>query len=208
MVKHTISILVAESDRYFTHGLNLGLKAYCSLHGRSLRLSERGAVPVTGVDIIFLGDSITCPPWLYDLYQQGYTPHVFFVRDQQRGEPMARPSVTNCECGAGTLYRHQPIQAIEALLDSVLFPQEGERIPAAGKCRCSSSLTFRETEVLKYLSIGMSGHDTAGLLGIKGKTVNGHKRNAMRKLCVKTNQELYRWMKLGGTSHLVGPTLI
>ncbi|MFV8847075.1 helix-turn-helix domain-containing protein [Serratia fonticola] len=63
-------------------------------------------------------------------------------------------------------------------------------------------------EALKYLAIGMSGHDTAGLLGIKGKTVNGHKRNAMRKLCVKTNQELYRWMELGGSSHLVGPTLI
>ncbi|MBP0996436.1 MULTISPECIES: hypothetical protein [Serratia] len=44
--------------------------------------------------------------------------------------------------------------------------------------------------------------------GIKDKTANGHKRNAMRKLCVKTNQELYRWMELRDSSHLVGLSLI
>ncbi|HHQ6539713.1 TPA: helix-turn-helix domain-containing protein [Serratia fonticola] len=208
MVKHSISILVAESDRYFAHGLCIGLKAYCYLRGVSLRLVNSSAIPATEVDIIFLGDSIACPPWLYDLYQQGYIPHVFFIRDQQRGEPMTRPPATNSQCGAGTLYRHQPIQAIEALLDKVVFPQEGERIPAAGKCRCSSLLTFREAEVLRYLAIGMSGNDTAGCLGIKNKTVNSHKRSAMRKLCVKTNQELYRWMELGGSSHLKGQSLI
>ena len=208
MVKHSISILVAESDRYFAPGLCIGLKAYCYLRGLSLRLVDSSAIPATEVDIIFLGDSIACPPWLYDLYQQGYTPHVFFIREQQRGEPMARPPATNSQCGAGTLYRHQPIQAIEALLDKVVFPHEGERIPAAGKCRSSSLLTFREAEVLKYLAIGMSGNDTAGCLGIKNKTINSHKRSAMRKLCVKTNQELYRWMELGGSSHLECQSLI
>lgn len=208
MIKHTISILLAERDHYFAHGLYLGLKAHCSLRGRSLRLVERCTILVHGVDIIFLGDSVTCPPWLYDLYQQGYTPHVFFIRDQLRDEPMAHPLVTNSACGTGTLYRHQPIQAIEALLDTVIFPQEGGPPLAVGKCLCTSSLTFRETEVLKYLAIGMNGHDTAGHLGIKHKTVNGHKRNAMRKLCIKSDQELYRWMELGGASHLVCQSLI
>ncbi|MGM0514476.1 hypothetical protein BFS14_21585 [Serratia fonticola] len=202
MIKHTISILLAERDRYFAHGLCVGLKAYCYLRGVSLRLVDSSAILATEVDIIFLGDSISCPPWLNALYQQGYAPQVFFIRDLERGGSIAHHPVANSKCGAGTLYRHQPIQAIEALLDKVIFPHEGERPPTVGKCRCSSLLTFRETEVLKYLAIGMSGHDTAGRLGIKDKTVNGHKRNAMRKLCVKSTQELYRWMELGGASHL------
>lgn len=208
MIKRTISILIVESDRYFSHGLCIGLKAYCNLRGVSLRLVDSPAIPATGVDIIFLGNSIACPPWLYELYQRGYTPHVFFIRDEGRGEPLARPAVANSECGAGSLYRHQPIQAIEALLDKIIFPQEGEPCPEVGKCRCSSLLTARETEVLKYLVIGMSGHDTAGCLGITNKTVNCHKRNAMRKLCVRSNQELYRWMELGGASHLECQPLI
>jgi DNA-binding CsgD family transcriptional regulator len=202
MVKHTISILVTESDRYFAHGLCVGLKAYCYLRGISLRLVNSDAISATGVDVIFLGDSIVCPPWLYELYQQGYTPHVFFIRDLERGVSLPCHPVANGECGAGTLYRHQPIQAIEGLLDKVLFPQEGECPLTVGKCRCSSLLTFREAEVLKCLAIGMSGNDTAGRLGIKSKTVNSHKRSAMRKLCVRSTQELYRWMELGGASHL------
>lgn len=206
MIKRTMAILVAERDRFFAHGLCLGLKAICHSRGMSLQLIDRNDIATRGVDIIFLGNSTACPPWLYELYQQGYTPHVFFIRDQERGDPITHSP--SGECGAGTLYRHQPIQTIDALLDNVLSPQEEKRSPSVGKCRCASSLTFRETEVLKYLAIGMSGHDTAGRLGIKDKTVNGYKRNAMRKLCVKSHQELYRWMELGGASHLEYQPLI
>lgn len=200
MSKHTIAILIAERDRFFAHGLSLGLKTFCHSREVSLQLVNRDDIATSGVDIIFLGNSSACPPWLYGLYQQGCTPHVFFIRDRERSGPVAHAPLN--ECGAGTLYRHQPIQAIDALLDNVLSPQDGKRSPSVGKCHCASSLTFRETEVLKYLAIGMSGHDTAGCLGIKGKTVNIYMRNAMRKLCVKSHQELYRWMELGGASHL------
>lgn len=206
MIKRTIVILIAERDRFFAHGLSLALKVFCHSRRVSLQLVTRDDIANSGVDIIFLGNSTACPPWLYELYQQGYTPHVFFIRDQERSDP-----VTHCpigECGAGTLYRHQPIQAIDTLLDNVLSPQDEKRSPSLGKCCCASSLTFRETEVLKYLAIGMSGHDTAGRLGIKDKTVNGYVRNAMRKLCVKSHQELYRWMELGGASHLECQSLI
>ncbi|MBC3250165.1 helix-turn-helix transcriptional regulator [Serratia fonticola] len=112
---------------------------------------------------------------------------------------MSAKLLANSECGAGTFYRHQPMQAVEALLDKVLSPQYS---PSARKCRCSRMLTYRETEVLHHLARGMSGYDTAGCLGISNKTVNCHKRNAMRKLCLKSNQELYRWMELGGASYL------
>lgn len=196
MLKRTISILIAERDRYFAHGLGVGLKTFCHTRGISLRLIDKSDILENGVDIIFLGDSSACPPWLYELYQHGCIPCVFFIREKS----MAGNPVTHIDCGADTLYRDQPIRAIEAMLDKVLSPQYSS--PSLGTCRCTPLLTFRETEVLKYLAIGMSGHDTAGRLGIKDKTVNGHKRNAMRKLCIKSNQELYRWMELGGTSHL------
>lgn len=206
MIKRTMTILIAERDRFFAHGLGLGLKAFCHARGMSLQLVDRNDIANNGVDIIFLGNNTACPPWLYELYQQGHMPHVFFIRDQERGDPIAHSPMGGC--GAGTLYRHQPIQAIAALLDNVLSPQDGKHSPSVGKCRCASSLTLRETEVLRYLAIGMSGHDTAGHLGIKDKTLNGYKRNAMRKLCVKSHQELYRWMELGGASHLEYQPLI
>jgi hypothetical protein len=75
MVKHTISILVTESDRYFAHELCIGLKAYCYLRGISLRLVNSDTISVTGVDVIF-GDSIACPPWLYRWMELGGASHL------------------------------------------------------------------------------------------------------------------------------------
>lgn len=201
MIKHTVSVLIADSDHYFSHGLSTGIKNFCRLRGLSLRLINRTDLAKNGVDIVFLGNSVTCPPWLFELYQQGCTPHVFFIREQERLKQLPAP----IECGAGILYRHQPMQAIEALLNRALYlPEEGASF--AGKCRCTSALTHREAEVLQCLALGMSGHDTAGHLGIHDKTVHAHKRNAMRKLSIKSNQELYQWMAQGGVSGLNRPT--
>lgn len=200
MIKRTISILIVERDRFFTQGLCLGLNAICHARGMSLQLVDRNDIANSGVDIIFLGNSTACPPWLYELYQQGHTPHVFFISDRERGAHIASPSLV--KCGTGTLYRHQTMQTIAALLDNLLSSQQVNRSLLVGKCRCAASLTSRETQVLKYLAIGMSGHETAERLGIKSKTVNGYKRTAMRKLRAKSHQELYRWMEQGGASHL------
>ncbi|HGM5492546.1 TPA: hypothetical protein ACKP1B_004245 [Serratia fonticola] len=70
MVKHTIAILVTESNRYLAHGLCAALQAYCCLRGVvSLRLVNGNAIAAAGIDIIFLGDSIVCSPRLNELYQ-------------------------------------------------------------------------------------------------------------------------------------------
>lgn len=96
--------------------------------------------------------------------------------------------------------------AIEALLDKALFLQEREW--HHGREKLMFLITDAQgIEALKYLAIGMRGCSTAGRLGIKGKTVHCHK-HAKHKPCVKSDQELYRWMELRDSSHLVGPTLI
>lgn len=202
MKKHTISILIAENNHYFAHGLSVMLKAFCQLRGRSLRLVNRHSIPVDGVDIVFLGNSVVCPLWLHEIYQQGYAPRVFFIRDRERDRLISRCPPPNVKCGAGMLYRDQTIPSIEAMLDNVFSPKKTAQSPFTAQCRCTPPLTHRETEVLQSLAMGISPQDTAGILDIKIKTVETYKRNAMRKLSVRNNQELYQWIAQGGAHRL------
>ena len=199
----TISILIADYDNYFSHGLFIELKAFLQLRGFSLRLIDRNTFPKCGVDIIFLGNSVICPPWLDELSQQGCSPHVFFIKEKLVNKSTTGHTASNALCGNGILFRHQTLQAIEHLLDKVLLSfQEVQPRRIGRQCHCTSSLTHREIEVLQYLVTGMRTCDITWLLGISGKTIIAHKRNAMRKLHIRNSQELHRWMELGGSSHL------
>lgn len=198
MIKRTISILIADDNHYFVDGFRHLLKAFCHLRGISLHLLDRNAHLKDKIDIIFLSNCFVCPPWLQELYQQGYTPQVFFIQEQGRNKLSPKRPTYNSECGAGVLYRHQTAQSIEALLDKVLYSNNQAGSPYADKCRCLSPLTTRETEVLQCLATGMCIQDTASYLVISNKTVNAHKRSAMHKLHFRRNQELHKWFVQGG----------
>jgi DNA-binding CsgD family transcriptional regulator len=199
----TISILIADNDHYFAHGLFIELRAFLQLRGLSLCLLDRMAFPKSCVDIIFLGNSVICPPWLDELSQHGCFPHVFFIKEKLGNKSVTVHTASNALCGTGILFRHQTLQAIEHLLDKVLLSlQEVEPRRLSRQCHCTSALTHREMEVLQYLVTGMCTCDITCLLGISDKTIIAHKRNAMRKLHIRNNQELHRWMELGGASHL------
>lgn len=68
----------------------------------------------------------------------------------------------------------------------------GRRIPAA---------TDRETEVLRLVSQGYSNKEIAGQLGLSVKTIEVHKANAMRKLCLHGRIELLRYALHQGWLH-------
>ncbi|WP_129544239.1 helix-turn-helix transcriptional regulator [Serratia sp. 1D1416] len=59
-------------------------------------------------------------------------------------------------------------------------------------------LTLREREILRYVARGMSGACIGRILGVSEKTVSAHKRNAMRRLNLRNNQQLYRWISVVG----------
>ncbi len=82
-MKKPISILIANTDNYFTYGLRLGLQAFFHSRGQELRLFEEVHAQ-DKIDIVFLGNSVTCPPWLYNLHQQQHYPLVFLIKDRGR----------------------------------------------------------------------------------------------------------------------------
>jgi len=74
-------------------------------------------------------------------------------------------------------------EVLGGLLDNGKFGQERPR-PS------STSLTPRETEIMKLLAEGNTVRKIAGMLGLSLKTVEAHKFNLMRKLDIHNKAEL------------------
>lgn len=196
-----LSILIVDADRYFTYGLRLGLQAFFQSRHQDIRLLDE-AQTEDNIDIIFLGDLITSPPWLYRLHQRNCHPLVFFIKPQGRN-PNALKRGALCEkCSVGTFYRHQTLFTLLNLLDSVLSSQPQLSVSFQHHCSCMSPLTPRERDVLRCIYRGMNGRATGAYLDISVKTANAHKQSAMRKLNFRCNQELYQWLLQGGGHYL------
>ena len=59
-------------------------------------------------------------------------------------------------------------------------------------------LTERESEVLRYIALGYSNKEIAGLMEISVKTIEAHKANAMRKLDMNSRIDIVRFAILQG----------
>lgn len=57
-------------------------------------------------------------------------------------------------------------------------------------------LTPTEWRIIRLFCAGLQAEDISNIEEIKIKTVSSHKRNAMHKICAKTNQLLYVKVKL------------
>jgi len=196
-----LSILIVDADRYFTYGLRLGLQVFFQSRGQDIHLFEETQTE-DNIDIIFLGDLINSPPWLYRLHQRNCHPMMFFIKPQGRNQNLFKRGLQCEKCHAGTLYRHQTLFSLFDLLDSVLSSLPLPSGPFHHDCPCMSPLTPREMDVLRCIYRGMNGRDTGAHLAINVKTANAHKQSAMRKLNFKCNQELYQWLLQGGGRYL------
>ena len=68
-----------------------------------------------------------------------------------------------------------------------------ETAPFSSNLDASLNLTVRERQVLHSISLGNKNKKIADELGISPRTVEFHRSNIMRKLGVKTQQELFRY---------------
>jgi DNA-binding CsgD family transcriptional regulator len=55
-----------------------------------------------------------------------------------------------------------------------------------------AALTLREREVMERLAVGTSSKDVAASLGLSVRTVEGHRRNVLRKMQVESGVPLSR----------------
>jgi DNA-binding NarL/FixJ family response regulator len=61
-----------------------------------------------------------------------------------------------------------------------------------------ATLTERESEVLRYIALGYSNKEIAGLMQVSVKTIEAHKANAMRKLDMHSRIDIVRFAILQG----------
>lgn len=79
------------------------------------------------------------------------------------------------------------------LVESIF--SQNDRVHYAFKNMPFNPLSMREFQVLQYLKRGQSQLETSIKLGLNIKTVSAHKRNAMRKIGLLKNYELYHWLR-------------
>ncbi|WP_088188005.1 MULTISPECIES: response regulator transcription factor [unclassified Desulfosporosinus] len=91
----------------------------------------------------------------------------------------------------GELYIYPPMAG--SLLYQIVAPQTRER-----KEKKEKGLSEREREVLKYLALGHTNQDIAGLLHISVKTVETYKTRIMEKLDLHKRAELVRYAMENG----------
>lgn len=196
-----LSILIADADRYFANGLRLGLQGFFQSRAQDVHLLDETQTD-GAVDIVFLGNITTNPPWLYQLHQRNCHPLVFFIKQRGRNKETFERGGRCEKCNAGTLYRHQTLFVLLELLNAALDSQSPLSSAFHRSCQCMFPLTPRETDVLRCIYQGMNGRDTGAYLDINEKTANAHKQSAMRKLNFRCNQELYQWLLQGGGHYL------
>ncbi|WP_261142187.1 helix-turn-helix transcriptional regulator [Serratia proteamaculans] len=126
-------------------------------------------------------------------------PILFVIRDSR---DYLCPPALRCTRKSGTIYRDQPVDDVLAMVTEAM--RSRRLIPAKPPPRCGpctdNPLSARECEVLHYLKRGNSQVKIAETMQLQVKTVNSHKRSAMKKLNFTRNNELLNWMLHGGLS--------
>lgn len=99
----------------------------------------------------------------------------------------------NTQVGKGDFRETFPIK-LQIFLKDVngLFNEQFCRTYMSKKAGLNS-LTPREMQILKMLTKGLTSHKMADLLNISETTIITHKRNMLRKFCLKNTNELVSW---------------
>jgi DNA-binding NarL/FixJ family response regulator len=93
-----------------------------------------------------------------------------------------------------------PAVAVRLVKDYVRLVQEAGSGSSAAQddTAGSTTLTPREFEVLKLVAEGHTNQDIADRLGVSRKTVDAHRTNLMRKLCIHDVTELVKYALRNG----------
>lgn len=189
----TITVLLIDGNKYFLDGLRYVID---DVHRHENIVVNYIYQPISGlsVDIVFQAICYGVTVDVRRYLQPGIPPPLmFFIRDKRD------PRLSHVFQGVrknGTLYRHQSIDDVRNMLEAAMFMRRFQ-LPR-GDYTVAEPLTYRESEVLRYLRQGRSPTDTARVMKLQVKTVSSHKRSAMRKLNFKRNHELFHWMLQGG----------
>lgn len=190
----TVTLLIAEPNRYFSLGLTAGLLTYFREKDINVRLSDN-VLDKQHADMVFIAAEQDSARLRYLLQRDTGPAHQYRVLCKEKPSQHDPTQFTGVD---GIFYRHQSldwaIQIVSQCVFNLPLPaQRQQQRPLP-----HTVLTVREKEVLHYLSRGLRSCDISRYLRISEKTVSGHKRNAMTKLGITRTSDLNYWLLRGG----------
>jgi DNA-binding NarL/FixJ family response regulator len=87
---------------------------------------------------------------------------------------------------------------VDPAMAAYLFPQTAQPSPSRTASKLSSSLTQRETEVLKLVATGLTAKEIAGQLDLSLSSIETYKTRAADKLSIKGRAEIVRYASAQG----------
>lgn len=195
-MNNSLRVLIKDSNIYQLAGLYHLIVEHYDAQGISVRFTQ-DCPTVPNVDLIFHAVDYGSIDQVCHYFSPDKPPPVVFViRDNH---DYLCPPPLRCTRKSGTLYRDQPLDEVLTLISAAMDDRRlipAKPPPLCGPCE-DNLLTARECEVLRYLKRGNSQVQTAEQMRIQVKTVNSHKRSAMKKLNFTRNNELLNWMLRG-----------
>lgn len=190
----SVKVLIMDRDVYFMAGLRAMVSDLLLEKNIDVQFIER-PLPGLYVDIDFQAIGYGMTVDVCRSLKPGVLPPLLFLIQDQRDMRLSPKIQIGKQ--SGTLYRYQPIDVVNSMLEEAIAVQRAQ--PVHTKLDAFTQLlTLREREVLSYLRQGKSHEETANVMSLHVKTVSSHKRSAMRKLNFKRNHELFHWLLQGG----------
>lgn len=195
-----ITVAIYDNNRFFALGVQHILRAYFTDRGDTIKFTSSGKH--AAVDLVVQAESAVGTLYPCRTLGHKWPPLTAVIVIQEPTKVRRKPKVP-CLSELGELTRRDTTVAIVRLVEKILVSSRHQRLKATDTCRrCMPHLTPREQAVLWGVSWGLTPASLADMLSLNSKTVSAHKRNAMRKLGLQSNNELCLWFRQGGLNYV------
>ncbi|CAI1148246.1 helix-turn-helix transcriptional regulator [Serratia liquefaciens] len=196
-----ITILLNDTDRYFLLGLKHLLTDFFLTQNKEVYFIENDKIAQP--DIIFNNELVNYGGVFCSTYSLKSCHCIYFSLINKNKRKCSLFFSKNCERKKWAIYHHQGVDEIKLLLQHAINLQNIKKRETVKCLNCPRPLlSRRERDVLMLINLGMKQTQIASHLLVNVKTINSHKRSAMKKLCLNDNFSLLSWMLLGGLSFL------
>lgn len=188
MLSGPLKIAIDCNNNFFTYGLKQLLQAYASRLGREVLFTQ--LYPVVNADIFILSQTKT---YAYRMCRLGSKPVKVIVVVENNNRQEKRRRICFSEIASVSL--HDKPETFLNILELIIY-QKNRKFRNCPSCK--SLLNKLEADILSGISNGCSLKILAERFNVSTRSVSRYKRNAMKKLALKNNLELYRWLQIGG----------
>ncbi|PIJ48286.1 hypothetical protein BL250_14945 [Erwinia sp. OLTSP20] len=194
-MKTNLSVLICDDDRFYASGLQALITEWADARHLHTHFADQFQ-PRARSELIFITQSELSPYRLHALRMEipASRRHVFIIHEQ---EGASTDDFNSLQENCVIMSRQTQPAIIRQHLETALRKLEnsaGQTLPAIATVTSNSPLTFRETQILRFLARGISHATVARYLQISEKTVSTHKRNIMTKLNISRTTELNYWL--------------